>query len=302
MLSNYIKILRFDHWIKQIFVIPGFLYALFVIDFNFDYDFNFYLKIIISLLLISMASSANYVINEFIDGPNDRFHPLKKSRPAARKLLKLKYVLYLYVFLILTTFTMSYYFFGKFYFYIILAFIIMGIFYNVRPFRTKDLKYFDIITESINNPIRFFLGYFTLENNFHFFSPPNIKILLFYFTFGCFLMTCKRLSEKRYFGNLKNIAKYRFTIAKYSENEILLQTFFYSTISLLLVSSLLTKLNDNYFLFIFLLLLTYIEYFNLALNKSYAAQEPENLYKQFFLMILIILSIGIFYYTTMSFY
>ena len=177
----------------------------------------------------------------------------------------------------------------------------MGIFYNIRPIRTKDLKYLDIINESINNPIRFFLGYYTLADYFDFSSMQNIQIILFYFSFGCFLMSCKRLSEKRYFGNSKNIAKYRITIFRYTENQLILQTFFYSIISLLFISNLLIVKNFYFFIFIFTLVLTYIEYINLALNKSYSSQEPETLYKEKLLVFLIILNLSIFFYIIKNF-
>jgi hypothetical protein len=34
-----------------------------------------------------------------------------------------------------------------------------GIFYNVRPMRTKDRAYLDVISESINNPLRLMIGW-----------------------------------------------------------------------------------------------------------------------------------------------
>jgi len=286
MFSDYIKILRFDHWIKQIFVLPGFLFALYANKISLN--FNVFFEIIISLLVISVASSCNYIINEFVDGPNDQYHPLKKRRPGAQNRLNFNYIILLYIFLSVLCLSISFYFFSKFFLSIIIIFLIMGVLYNIRPFRTKDVKYLDIISESVNNPIRFFLGYFAISavNNFNFFSTENIKITICYLTLGCFLMSCKRLSEKRYFANYKNIAKYRITIFKYSENQLLLQIFFYSIISLLLLSNILILINSNFLIFIFCAVLVYLEYFNLALNMSYSSQEPESLYKEKILMLM----------------
>ena len=86
MYLNYIKILRFDHWAKQIFVLPGFFYATYLVDFELIFNFDFYVKVFLSLLLISLAASSNYVINEFIDGPNDKHHPLKKKKDQEHKI------------------------------------------------------------------------------------------------------------------------------------------------------------------------------------------------------------------------
>ncbi len=295
---DYIKILRFDHWVKQIFVFPGFLYALYVINFNVNFGYNFFIKLFTSLLVVSLAASCNYVINEFIDGPNDKFHPLKKKRPGAQKKLNLKYVILLYLFLFFLVVSFSLIFLKIYFLIVIFIFLIMGFLYNLKPFRTKDIKYLDIISESINNPIRFFLGYFTIIENFNLdlISITDFEVVLFYFTFGCFLMSCKRLSEKRFFANYKNIKKYRITIFKYSENQLLIQTFFYSIISLLLLSNVLVFIDTNFFIFIVFSVITCMEYLNLTLNMSYSTQEPESLYKEKFFMFLILINSLIFFF------
>ena len=39
---------------------------------------------------------------------------------------------------------------------------VMGIAYNVPPLRTKEWPYLDVLSESVNNPIRLLLGWFAL--------------------------------------------------------------------------------------------------------------------------------------------
>ena len=94
----------------------------------------------------------------------------------------------------------------------LILFVIMGIIYNVKPFRSKDLRVIDILSESINNPIRFILAYTALGGSF----DLNLYILLSYWSGGAFLMTCKRYAEKKFFKNNINLAKYRPSIAKYN--------------------------------------------------------------------------------------
>ena len=80
-LRGYIKIARADHWIKNLFALPGFLVALSVeprlinrID---------WFEVIVGIIALCLISSSNYVLNEILDAPSDRVHTLKSSRPVA---------------------------------------------------------------------------------------------------------------------------------------------------------------------------------------------------------------------------
>jgi len=53
--------------------------------------------------------------------------------------------------------------------------LIMGVVYNVEPLRSKDKPYLDVISESVNNPIRFLVGWFVLAPE----AIPPIKQHLF---------------------------------------------------------------------------------------------------------------------------
>ena len=77
MNNPYIKIARPDHWIKQLFIIPGILIAVFLLQ---DVVFsNLYLNIIFGFLGTCFIASANYVINEYLDAEFDKYHPTKKK-------------------------------------------------------------------------------------------------------------------------------------------------------------------------------------------------------------------------------
>jgi hypothetical protein len=43
-------------------------------------------------------------------------------------------------------------------------FALQGIVYNVRPLRTKDKPYLDVISESINNPLRLTIGWAMIDH------------------------------------------------------------------------------------------------------------------------------------------
>src|SRR5699024_5016935 len=68
-----------------------------------------------------------------------------------------------------------------------------GVTYNIKPFRTKDRVYLDVLTESLNNPLRLLLGWAMVDGTT---LPPASLILSFWFG-GAFLMNSKRLAEYR---------------------------------------------------------------------------------------------------------
>ncbi len=290
---NYLKILRFDHWIKQIFVFPGVLLAIYNHS-EIQVTYFSILKIIFGLLLISLTASANYCINEYLDRHNDYYHPLKKKRASIQKKLDAKIVYFVYFFLVFISLFSSIIFINVNFFLTLIIFLLFGILYNVKPIRLKDVRYLDIISESLNNPIRFILGYLIVFPIFSLQNELNINSVIFYFFFGCFLMSCKRLSEKNFLKNVTNIKKYRISISNYSTTHLSLQVFFYSLISIYFLSKIFEK-TPGYTIFIVSVIICYTEYYNITLSKSYSAQHPEKLYREKKLIFLISLSIFFFF-------
>src|SRR5690348_14041134 len=77
---DYLRIARPDHWIKNIFVLPGIALAIGVVK-GGHVSVADGVATLVGLLSVCLTASANYVINEFLDAATDRFHPLKRSRP-----------------------------------------------------------------------------------------------------------------------------------------------------------------------------------------------------------------------------
>ena len=73
----------------------------------------------------------------------------------------------------------------------------MGIIYNVRPIRSKDRIYLDVLSESINNPLRLLLGWSAVLAGM---LPPS-SILMAYWMGGAFLMAVKRYAEYRFIND-----------------------------------------------------------------------------------------------------
>ena len=75
----YIKIARIDHWIKNIFILPGSFLALF---FTEPAQLNLFtaLNFLIGCIAVCITASANYVINEFLDNLDIEFNLGTKSK------------------------------------------------------------------------------------------------------------------------------------------------------------------------------------------------------------------------------
>ena len=78
-LLPYIKIARFDHWFKNIFMVPGIIVALYL-DRSLNIESVLW-PMLVGILATGFVASSNYVINEILDAKFDRLHPVKKHRP-----------------------------------------------------------------------------------------------------------------------------------------------------------------------------------------------------------------------------
>ena len=75
MLLNYLKLIRIQQWVKNVFVFVPLLFS------HNLFEREYFLITLFAFFLFSLASSAIYVINDLIDIESDRAHPSKKNRP-----------------------------------------------------------------------------------------------------------------------------------------------------------------------------------------------------------------------------
>lgn len=290
----HLSIARLDHWFKNIFVFPGFFLALIFENEELSI-YEIFLKIILSLLAIGFTASANYTINEFLDSETDKVHPLKNIRPGAQGLLNPKYVLFQYIFLAFLSLLISKVFFGSIFFYWMIIFLIMGVIYNVKPFRTKDLPFLDVLSESINNPLRLILGWFAITQ----ISFPPSSIILSYWMGGAFLMAVKRYAEYLRINDATNAALYRKSFEFYDEKILLLSSFFYALTSTFFLGIFLIKYKIEFIIAFPFLSLLFAWYLLLGMKINSNVQRPEKLYKEktfmVYLIFLIVLIAALFF-------
>ena len=273
-MKKYIKIMRIDHWIKQLFVLPGFVSALFLGHYAFN--FNLFINLLIGLFATSLIASANYVINEYLDAEFDKFHPTKSKRPLVEESVKGSVIWILWFVLSVVGLSIGFFVIGKKFFFMELWLLVMGILYNVKPIRTKDISYLDVLSESINNSIRFMLGWFIVPVNI----ILPISIFLGYWMAGAFLMAIKRYAEYRMINNKKKASLYRKSFKYYNEKTLLVSAFFYAMCAIFFVGIFLIKYKIELILAIPFIVGLFCYYFYISFANDSAVQKPEKLYKE----------------------
>lgn len=288
-MGKYIRIARLDHWIKQFFIVPGIVLALVLIHPQFGVQL--WINILLGWLATCFIASSNYVINEWLDAEFDKYHPVKKHRSVVENDLSPKIVYAMYFSLAIMGLGIS--------FLISIPFLVteaalwfMGIMYNVKPFRTKDIPFFDVLSESINNAIRLLLGWFIVIAPTYTFPP--ISVVIGYWLAGAFLMATKRFSEYRMIGNAEQAALYRKSFAHYSEQSLLISAFFYAMSSTLFIGIFLTRYRMELILFMPFYIGLFCLCFRIAYKEDSAAQKPEKLFKEKGLMLYCLLLVCLF--------
>ena len=196
-IGAYVKIARPDHWVKNAFILPGLVLALILIQMPDSWGL-FALKLVAGFFATCFIASANYVINEWLDAEFDKYHPTKKNRPVVSQNMKFSLVMAEYAICIVVGVGLSLVVNIPF-LLTELWLLVMGVLYNVKPIRTKDIVYLDVLSESINNMIRLLLGWFIVCDDLY---PPS-SILLGYWLGGAFLMAVKRYAEYRMIPSLQ---------------------------------------------------------------------------------------------------
>ncbi len=277
---KYIKIARIDHWIKQLFILPGVVLAVLLTHTGIG-DISAF-RFFTGFLGVCFIASANYVINEWLDAPYDKYHPTKKNRPVVTENMSFKLVMVEYAVFAIIGLVLSY-LVNRLFLYTSIVLLVMGALYNVKPFRTKDLPYIDVISESVNNMLRLMMGWFIVTDE----SIPPSSVLLGYWMAGAFLMATKRFAEFRMIGDKDQAGLYRRSFRYYTEKTLLASSLFYALISTFCIGVFMIKYRIEYILLTPVLFILFAYYLSMSLDKDSAVQKPEKLYREKKLMLLV---------------
>jgi 4-hydroxybenzoate polyprenyltransferase len=221
------------------------------------------------------VASSNYVLNELLDGPRDRVHPVKKTRPVPAGLVKPGVAYAEWIALAGAGFTLALAI-NAYLFLSVLFLWVMGIAYNVPPLRTKEWPYLDVLSESVNNPIRLLLGWFALVSDIF----PPVSLLIAYWMVGAFFMAMKRYAEYRYIGDRRVAAAYRRSFEYYTDERLLVSIMFYATACALFAGIFIVRYHLELILFAPLAAGMFAYYMKLGMLPDSPVQNPEKLYRQ----------------------
>lgn len=280
MIRDYLDIARPSHWVKNIFVLPGVVLAAF-----FDpriLDAALVWRLAVGMAAACLIASSNYVLNEILDAPSDRFHPEKKNRPvpSGRVSIPAAYAEWLLLaaagfglaVLINRPFASS-----------CLALWVMGIAYNVRPLRTKDRPYLDVLSESVNNPIRLAMGWYAAG----ILTAPTLSVLSAYWMFGAFLMAAKRFAEYRHIGDPQRAGQYRKSFVYYTEPRLVVSIVTYVTLFGMFSGVFISRYRLELLLATPLVALAMSRYMRIAYTDDSLVQNPERIYRDRRLFLLV---------------
>ncbi|MEO6805989.1 MAG: UbiA family prenyltransferase [Edaphobacter sp.] len=276
-IGAHFAIARLDHSIKNLFVLPGIIIPLSIYPALLNKALGW--RLVLAFVSITLVACSNYVINEVLDAPFDRLHPTKKNRAAARGHVNVPAAYAQWILMMVVGVAIGL-LVGKLFALTAAALWVMGCFYNIPPVRTKDVPYLDVLTESINNPLRMLLGWYAVTS----LLVPPVSLLVSYWMIGCYFMALKRFSELSEIGDRSVAGAYRASFKRYTPESLLVSVVFYASTAMLFFGAFIIRYRIELILGFPLVALVMAIYFKLAFKPESSVQNPEKLYKEPLLM------------------
>ena len=288
-LKPYFSIARPDHWFKVVFMLAGIVLAIFYDYTTFRDNFS-WLTLVLAVASACIVASSNYVINEILDAPTDSAHPVKRNRPIPSGEISLPIAYAEWIGLGILGLAMAWQV-NMPYFIVSAALLVMGLIYNIPPLRSKELPYADVITESINNPIRLLMGWFVVLPS----VIPPVSLLVAYWMVGAFFMASKRFAEYRSIDDPEAAGRYRKSFRYYDDNRLLVSMFFYAASSALMLGVFIIRYKLELLLSVPLIAGFFSFYMHVTLKPDSPVQNPEHLYREKWLMVYLIVCVLAFF-------
>jgi len=186
------------------------------------FDFSLLLVSLKAFVILCVATSSIYLINDIIDLPHDRLHPFKKGRPIAAGLLDEKLALWAAVFGIFLSLEFAYLVSYPL-FFMTLIFLLLQLSYSLF---FKNLPQFDILIIAAAYTLRVYMG--EIVTGYYF----SVWLMLAVVSLSLFLATGKRRAELTLLtGGVsgKPIPKTRATLIRYKEALLDIYTSIFAT-------------------------------------------------------------------------
>ena len=272
MLRDYVSLARPDHWFKNVFMLPGIVLGWMAC--GTPAVGSFLPSLVLSIVSACLVASSNYTINEWLDAAEDREHPEKKHRPAAAGRIRaplayLQWILLAAAGLLIARLVSAPFFWSA------ATLFAMGIIYNVAPIRSKDRPYIDALSESVNNPLRLLMGWYTIDCGL----VPPASLLLAYWMLGGFFMAMKRFGELRHINDSAVAGAYRKSFRYYTPERLLISVVFYATAFGLFAGIFIIRYRVELVLAVPFVAGLMAMYMHLGLLPNSPAQHPEALFR-----------------------
>ncbi|MEW6745171.1 MAG: UbiA family prenyltransferase [Planctomycetota bacterium] len=269
---DFVEVTRVDHWFKNVFVLVGWIAGL--LFFDAALSPSVLLGALLALFAACFVSTINYIVNAIADAPFDAHHPAKRMRalPAgrvSRAQLNVWSVFFL-AGVVACSLALPWRSVVA-----LLALLAAGLVYNIPPARAKDIPYVDVVSESVNNPIRILIGWYSLQAAS---SSPPVSLLALTWAFGAYLMTGKRFAELRSLQSLA--AAYRPTFARYSSRSLGVAMLAYAVlaIALYVIVALDYRVQLLYALPLIAFFLVWLT--RIAFEEDSMVKDPEKLFRK----------------------
>jgi 4-hydroxybenzoate polyprenyltransferase len=269
----YADVFRPDYWFKNIFTIMGMVGV--VAYSGVDFQPSQIPRLFLAFLLSCFITSVGYVINEILDAASDAEHPVKKNRPIPSGRVSVDTLLLLDAILLLATMVISVLCFRPAFTILLMVYLFSAVIYNMRPIRTKDKPYLDIVNESVSPPIRFLIGWLAFDVQVA--APPLMAILMLW-ALGAYIMTGKRLAEMRRLGD--DAARYRESFRFYTEGALHRMFVFSAALSCVFFIILALTRDSGVLYSAPMVALCLAWFYRLTLEKDSIVQQPELIVKQ----------------------
>lgn len=215
-LRTYFYALRINQWLKNFVIFTAIIFS------GKLFDTNLLLKSFNAFFIFCLLSSTSYVLNDIIDYPFDKEHPIKKYRPIASGDLSIPQATFIVFILSLVSLILAL-FFSLPFFFLSLLFIVLHFFYS---FTLKKQPVVDIFTISFSFMIRTFAG--EVATGYHI----PIWLLLTIFFGSLFMAAVKRHAELVAHG-----IKARLSLYRYNEHFLDFLTYTFGTATIIAYST-----------------------------------------------------------------
>jgi decaprenyl-phosphate phosphoribosyltransferase len=178
-MRHFIKLIRVEHWIKNLFLlIPAFFAARL-------FEPDILVKAILGFISFCFTASAVYVLNDWVDAPQDRNHPDKCKRPIASGAISPRLGLIIFIVLLLLGIGLSAFLNTNMLIFSALYFIV-NIFYS---FGLKHIAIVDVSLIGVGFLLRVFAGGAVTE------VPVSQWLIVLTFLLALILGLAKRRGE-----------------------------------------------------------------------------------------------------------